>query len=119
MRGFGKMGDLMRRFGLTGKVLVKVDREVDAYTHIDHVREEVFDQGQVIDALDKRVLMLEDAERKREKSLTESGVLRVIQRHSDHEIARWVKWGIRISISCIIAAMLTGLGWLIREAIHR
>jgi hypothetical protein len=123
MKGFGVTGALLRRFGLTGRVLVKVDREVDPYTHIDHVREEVFDQGQLIVALDKRVLILEDAERRREKSLTESGVLKVIQLHGDHEIARWVKWGIRISVGCIITGMLTGVGWLItwfiKEAIRR
>jgi len=106
----------LNRFGTTGLVPAKVDREVDPYTHIDRVRGEVYDQAARIKALESELQALKNAEHER---VTESGVFRLIQRHSDHEIARWVKWGIRISISSIIAAMLTGVGWLIKGAFHR
>jgi hypothetical protein len=110
----------MSRFGATGLVPAKVDREVDPYTHIDRVRGEVYDQRARLDALEKEVQALKNAEQKR---VTESGVFRLIRRHSDHEIARWVKWGIRISVGCVITGMLTGVGWFltwaIKGAIHR
>ena len=118
MKGFGRMGDLMRRFGLTGKVLVKVDREIDPWTHIDHVREEVFDQGQIIEALDKRVLMLEDAERSRPKPLTDSGVWKVVKRNLDAEVVGWMKWGIRAALMGTGAAILWLIEWLIQRAFH-
>lgn len=106
----------MNRFGTTGLVPAKVDREVDPYTHIDRARGEIYDQAARLDTLEVEVRALKNAEQAR---VTESGVFRLIQRHSDHEIARWVKWGIRISIGSIIAAMLTGVGWLLKEAISR
>lgn len=113
------MGDLMRRFGLTGKVLVKVDREVDPYQHIDHVREEVFDQGQVIEALDKRVLLLEEAERKRERPLTESGVWKVVKAKLDAEAVDWAKWAVRGILAGVCGIVFALVQWLIRWWIQR
>lgn len=110
----------MNRFGTTGLVPAKADREVDPYTHIDRVRSEVYDLIERQECLEKEVQALKSAEQER---VTESGVFRLIKRHSDHEIARWVKWGIRISMGCIITGMLTGVGWFltwaIKGAIHR
>jgi hypothetical protein len=110
----------MNRFGSTGLVPAKVDREVDPYTHIDRVRGEVYDLIERQQRLEGEVQALKNAETAR---VTESGVFRLIKQHSDHEIARWVKWGIRISGGCIITGMLTTVGWFIvwvvKGALHR
>ncbi len=105
----------MSRFGMTGMVLVKVDREVDAYTHIDHVREEVFDQRQELDELQKRVKILEDAERER---LTKTGAWTFVRAKLDAEAVSWRKWAVSAGLLGMGAGMIKAAEWLIRKAMQ-
>jgi hypothetical protein len=103
----------MSRFGMTGKVVAKADREIDPYQHIDHLRQEVFDLGEELRAqrLEIQALKNENAER-----VTESGVWTIVKNKLDAEAVSWMKWGIRISVGSLLTAMLTGIGWLIKKA---
>lgn len=103
----------MSRFGLTGKVVAKADRDVDPYQHIDHLRQEVFDLGEEQRAQDLEIQALKNANVDR---VTESGVWTIVKNRLDEEAVRWMKWGIRISVASLLTAMLTGIGWLIKKA---
>ncbi len=102
-------------FGQTGLVIARADREVDPYTHIDHIREEVFDHKHVIAALDDRILILEAAERER---LTKTGVWTYVEAKLDAQKVGWMKWGIRAALLGTGGAILEVLRWLITRAMH-
>lgn len=103
----------MPQFGMTGKVLAKVDREVDPYTHIDRVREAVFDQAEDIANLKRRLKLLENAQIER---VTETGVWRIVKSKLDAEAVGWAKWATRAMLAGLGTAALSLLGLLIHYA---
>lgn len=98
---------------MTGKVLVKVDREVDPYQHIDRVREEVYEHVGRLDALENEVQALKNANIKR---WTETGIWGVVKSRSNEEKIDWLLWGIRAALGGIGAAALLGAGFIIKMA---
>jgi hypothetical protein len=94
----------MSRFGSTGKVLVKVDREVDPYQHIDRVREEVFEHVQRLEDLERDVKLLKLAEQKR---VTDSGVWKIVKGKLEEETIDWVKWAIRGTVGVVATLIIT------------
>jgi hypothetical protein len=62
---------------------------------------------------EKRILMLEEAERNR---ITESGVWKVVKAKLDGEAVGWMKWGTRAAIGGLGAAGLTLLGYILKLA---
>lgn len=103
----------MPRFGSTGKVLLKVSREVDAYQHIDRVREEVFEQLQRIEDLERDNKILKEAERKR---ITDTGVWRIVKGKLDAEAVDWAKWIVRAGLAGLGTAFLSLMAVVLRLA---
>lgn len=100
---------------MTGRVLVKVDREVDAYQHIDRVREEVSEHVDRLEALERDVKLLQQAERDR---LTQTGVWTFVKAKLEAEAVGWMKWAIRAALMGAGAATIKAAEWLIRRAMH-
>ncbi len=108
----------MSRFGMTGKVLAKVDRAVDPYQHIDRVREEVFEHLQRLEGLEREVQALKNTNATR---WTESGVWKVVKAKLDEEAIDWMKWGIRAALAGLGSAMLAVIGFVFEltwKALH-
>jgi hypothetical protein len=98
------------RFGMTGKIAAKADRARDPFEYIDDLRQEVVEVNEWQSRTDRRLQILEDAERKR---LTETGVWRVVRDKLDDEAIDWVKWGVRAAFCGFGTLMLSGMGWII------
>ena len=62
---------------------------------------------------DRRLKMLEDAERNR---VTESGVWRIVEGKLDGKAVGWMKWGARAALGGLGAAGLGLLGWVLKLA---
>jgi hypothetical protein len=62
---------------------------------------------------EKRLLMLEEAERNR---VTESGVWRIVKGKLDGEAVGWMKWGTRAALGGLGVAGLGLLGWILKLA---
>ncbi len=100
-----------RRFGMTGKVVAKADRQVDPYTHIDHIREQIFDYGEEFEKLWQQINSLRTTINNK-RDWTESGVWRVVRAKLDEEAIDWVKWGVRAALAGVGTAFLTFLIWM-------
>ncbi len=95
---------------MTGKIVAKADRSQDPFGYIDDLRQEVYELGESRDAQDKRIKLLEDAERDR---LTGTGVWLIVKEKLEAETVDWVKWGIRAAFCGLGSLMLTAMGWMI------
>ena len=62
---------------------------------------------------EKRIVMLEEAERER---LTKTTVLELIRIKDAAETVKWVKWSKRAALAGLGASMLGGLGWVLQLA---
>lgn len=103
----------MPRFGSTGKVLLKVSREVDAYQHIDRVREEVFEHLQRIEDLEADIQRLKIAEQKR---ITDTGVWKIVKGKLDAEKVDWAKWAVRAGLAGLGTAFLSVMALILKYA---
>lgn len=104
----------MPQFGMTGKVLAKVDREVDAYQHIDRVRDEVFDQAEDIVRLKRRVKTLENAQADR---ITATGIWTIVKGKLNEEKVDWAKWMVRAGLAGLGTAFLSLMAVILKWAL--
>lgn len=95
---------------MTGKIAAKADRNRDPFEYIDDLRQEVVEINEWRTETDKRLQILENAERDR---LTGTGAWKIVKEKLEEETVDWVKWGIRAAFCGVGTAMLAGLGWII------
>jgi hypothetical protein len=89
--------------------------------HADLVNEIIIDGMRDVEQMarggladhEKRLLMLEEAERDR---LTKTTVLELIRIKDANETVAWVKWGKRAILGGIGTAVLGGIGWVLSLA---
>ena len=98
---------------MTGKVLVKVDREVDPYQHIDRVREEVYEHVGRLESLENEVQALKNVHVKR---WTDTGIWDVVKSRSNEQKIDWLLWGVRAALGGLGASALVGIGFVIKMA---
>jgi hypothetical protein len=103
----------MSRFGMTGRVIAKADRQVDIYVHVDRIRDEVYEHVQRLERAERRIAALEAAERER---LTETGVLRTVRDEFSRREIGWMKWAVRGILAGLGTALLGVAGWVIKLA---
>jgi predicted nucleotidyltransferase len=90
----------------TRKLLAKIDRDIDVYVVLDRFRQAFYDESDYAESLEKRIKILEDAERER---VTDTGVQRIIK---GELTAREAKVGMRL-----FWAILSGLGAILLTAV--
>lgn len=86
--------------------------------HIDLINETIIDGMRDVEQMsreglskhEKRLLMLEEAERDR---LTRTTVIELIRLKDANETDEWVKWGKRAILGSLITAILAGIGWVL------
>ena len=98
----------MSRFGMTGKIAAKADRSRDPFEYIDDTRDEVVQINEWRERTDKRLKILEDAERDR---LTKTGVWVYVRAKLETEAADWVKWAIRGTIGAAGGLLVLWIGY--------
>lgn len=105
----------MSRFGMTGKVLAKADREVDPYQHIDRVREEVYEHLERLERLELEVQALKNANVNR---YTDSGIWRVVKVKLEEKAIDWMVWASRALLIGVGGVLIKAIEWLIKKAMH-
>lgn len=103
----------MSRFGMTGKIVAKADREVDPYMHIDHLRQEVFEHGEKFEAIGREIQALKNTNVNR---YTDSGIWRVVKGKLDEEAIDWAKWMVRAGLAGLGTAFLSLMAVVLRLA---
>lgn len=105
----------MPRFGMTGKVLAKADRDVDPYQHIDRVREEVYEHLERLEALEREVQALKNANVTR---YTDSGIWKVVKIKLDEKAVDWMVWAARALLVGFGGVLIKAIEWMIRKAMN-
>jgi len=105
----------MRHFGQTGKIVVKADRDVDPYQHIDHLRQQAYELGEEQEKIWAQINALRNSVSNK-RDWTESGVWRVVKEKLEEETIDWVKWGVRAALAGLGTAFLAVMAWLLRLA---
>lgn len=100
---------------MTGKIAAKADRERDPFEYIDETRQEIVEVNDWRDATDKRLKILEDAERDR---LTKTGVWMIVKEKLEAETVDWVKWAVRAAFAGFGSLMIGIAGWVISRIFH-
>lgn len=91
----------MSRFGMTGKIAAKADRERDPFEYIDDIRQEIVEINEWRESTDKCLRILEACERDR---LTATGAWTMVKGKLNE---RTVKLGSKF-IHWVLAAVGTG-----------
>jgi hypothetical protein len=99
----------MPRFGSTGKVVVKADESLGVWHHINHLRQTVYDLGEELEALDRKINGVKNAQ---PASPSDTDVFRAYHRKdAQHKVEGWNRWK-RWAIKTALGAVLTSPAWL-------
>lgn len=97
---------------ITQRVLAAIDKSEDPHLAIDILRQEDERQSSMLLKLEKRIVLLEEAERDR---ITKTGVWTIVKSKLEEETVDWVKWAVRGCLGALFAALVSGAGWAIVE----
>lgn len=100
---------------MTGKIVARTDRTRDPYEYLDDIRQEIVEINEWRDATDKRLKVLEDAERDR---LTKTGVWTIVKEKLEAETVDWMKWAVRAAFTGFGSLMIGIAGWVISRIFH-
>jgi hypothetical protein len=104
---------VVRRFGLTGKVVAKADETQGLWYHINHLRQAVYDLGEALQALDRKINGVKNAQA---DQWTESGIWNLVNARLNANRVEWVNSVVKIVLGVGVTSIVGGIAWLARMA---
>lgn len=103
------------RFGLTGKVITKADESQGVWHHINHLRQEVFDRGEEIEALDRKINGVKNGQQEK-REWTESGIWAVVTNRGNARRVKWLDWAVKGTVGALGMSLLGLIVWVVKLA---